>query len=700
MSTELWQRAREVFAEVAELPAERRVDALRERSAGDADVRAAAAELLEKYEKQAAGPTLLSSGEVIDKRFRVRRLVGRGGMGEVYLCDDIALGEQVALKALRADTGAGADAAARFRREIQLARRVTHPNVCRVFELGRHTGSKGPIDYYTMEYVDGETLADLLARRGALDVEEARPLIEQVAAGLGALHDREIVHRDLKPGNILIERRGADGMRVVLTDFGIAGSTGRRAELDSFATGGGQILGTPEYMAPEQLSGLAAGPATDLFALGAVLYETLTGQRPFPDPNQRIRTPIGPRTFNPEIPLSWELIILDCLQPDMTRRPQSVGELLEALGGMAQPRLPDPSTAQTVAVPRPAPPHSASPWKRWGVVAALVALVALAALTMLGWRDGGAPLPAFAEGRRVAVLPFLTASNDPALQALADGLMESITSRLSQYESRNAELLVVPASEVRKVGVLHAANARGALGANYALEGRLTEQGERIRLILTLIDTERMVQADTAVINGARARALDLEDEAVTRVATLLNLHALPEQVESIASVAPGAQEFYLQGTGYLQRSDEVDSVQNAIQLFEKSISLDENYAMAYAGLSKAYLDMRARTLEPEWVLKADKASLRAVELRPDLLETQTARGAALVAQGRFDEAIEVFNTALERNPRSEEAYAGLGQAYEQMASRATDSAEKQTMQDQAEAAFRKAVSLRPNDWV
>ncbi|MEZ5366152.1 MAG: serine/threonine-protein kinase [Bryobacterales bacterium] len=330
MSTELWQRAREVFAEVAELPAERRVDALRERSAGDADVRAAAAELLEKHEKQAAGPTLLSSGEVIDKRFRVRRLVGRGGMGEVYLCDDIALGEQVALKALRADTaGCGRGRAVPPRDPTRPPRDASQrlPG----FRARTPHQPRARSTTTTMEYVDGETLADLLARRGALDVEEARPLIEQVAAGLGALHDREIVHRDLKPGNILIERRGADGMRVVLTDFGIVDRPVGEPASTRSATGGGQILGTPEYMAPEQLSGLAAGPATDLFALGAVLYETLTGQRPFPDPNQRIRTPIGPRTFNPEIPLSWELIILDCLQPDMTRRPQSVGELLEAL---------------------------------------------------------------------------------------------------------------------------------------------------------------------------------------------------------------------------------------------------------------------------------------------------------------------------------------------------------------------------------
>jgi serine/threonine protein kinase len=165
-------------------------------------------------------------------------------MGEVYECDDIELGQPVALKALRPRTRA-ADSAVRFKREILLARKVTHPNVCRVFDLGRYSKDGADIDFFTMELVEGETLAALLDREGPLSIEEARPLMEQMAAGLAALHDRQIVHRDLKPGNILLERRPNGRLRVVLTDFGIAGTTAAGA-FGSFATLSGQVMGTPE----------------------------------------------------------------------------------------------------------------------------------------------------------------------------------------------------------------------------------------------------------------------------------------------------------------------------------------------------------------------------------------------------------------------------------------------------------------------
>jgi tetratricopeptide (TPR) repeat protein len=688
VSTELWQRARELFAKVVELPAGEQSDALHRQCGGNAELLAAATRLLDKHAQRSKGSSLLSAGEVIEKRFRVRRLVGRGGMGEVYLCDDIELGQPVALKALRAEGAGGAETAVRFRREIQLARRVTHPNVCRVFELGRHPSDAGQIDYYTMEYVDGETLAEMLERRGRLSPEDARPILEQIAAGLEALHEREIIHRDLKPGNVLLERRPSGRLRVVLTDFGIAGTTGRQAEADSFVTVGGQILGTPEYMAPEQLAGVAAGPATDLFALGVTLYETLTGERPFPNDSYRTATPIAPRTHNPEIPPSWEALILDCLQPEITKRPQSVDAVFEALGGRRQRGF-DPSTAPTITLP--ARRRKSFVWLAWaGALAAALALV---------WM--GSRLPeAKPEGRRVAVMPFVTASSDRELQVLADGLTDTVTSRLSQYEGLNEQFLVVPASEVRKVGVQSASTAQGALGVNYAVEGHIAAQDDRIRLTLTVIDTERMVQQETAVINGSRARALDLEDEAVAKLATLLDLHALPEQVESIASVSPGAEEFYLQGKGYIQRSDDLASVNNAIQLFEKSVTLDPNYARAYAGLSQAHLYKHDRTMDPAWITKAAEAARRAVELNPELLEAQTALGNALLALGEPETALRQFEAALALSPRSEEAYAGLAKSYAESANAAPTEQEKQKKRKEAEAAYYKAISLRPNDWV
>jgi serine/threonine-protein kinase len=686
------QRIRQVFATVADLPAQEREAELRRQCGDDHTLRSGVERLLLEHDRiEDPEETLLSPGEIVGGRFRVRRLIGTGGMGEVYLCDDPELGLPVALKALKQRAAASSDAAVRFRREISLARLVTHPNVCRVHDIGRHHKGADAIDFFTMEFVDGETLAAYLEREVPLSPAEAAPLVEQMAAGLAALHANKVIHRDLKPSNVLLSKNAAGDLRVVLTDFGIAGTIGANVPGGSFATVSGQILGTPDYMAPEQLTGFAAGPATDLFAFGMMLYEMLTGEKPFPDPTHRMATPIPPQQHRPEIPESWDRLILGCLDPEAAKRPQTVDAVFDVLGAI--PRRIPASDAPTIALRRQPMPRRRAAWMWAALLAALLALVGIGSRF---FEQG----PARPESRRIAVLPFAVAAGNAELKALADGLTDAVTSRLSQYEGLNDQLLVVPASEVRKVGVGEANAARGALGVNYAVEGRVTAQDDRIRLTLTLIDTERMLQEETAVVNGDRARALDLEDNAVRRLATLLDLHALPSQIDSIGSMAPGAEEFYLQGKGYLQRSDELASVNTAIQLFEKAIALDPHYARAYAGLSQAYLYKHDRTEDPAWVAEAARASGRAVEMSPQSLEAQTSHGYALLAQGRHEEGRRSFERALEANTRSAEAYAGLAKSYAERAEANADEAERAAGRKAAEAAYSKAISLRPNDWV
>lgn len=262
-------------------------------------------------------------GTILANRFRIVSLVGRGGMGEVYRADDLELGQAVALKFLV--KGAVRDPAAlnRFRGEVRSARQITHPNVCRVYDIGEHEGRT----FYSMEYVDGEDLSSLLRRIGRLPAAKANELAQQICAGLAAAHSRQILHRDLKPSNVLVDGRGY----AHITDFGLA----TRANEDT-----GEVAGTPAYMAPEQFRGGPATSRTDVYALGLVLYELYTGRRPFEGASfaeckhqhlQDIPRPLVEtvRDLDPGI----ENTILRCLEKDPAKRPPTVSAVSAALPG-------------------------------------------------------------------------------------------------------------------------------------------------------------------------------------------------------------------------------------------------------------------------------------------------------------------------------------------------------------------------------
>jgi len=281
-----------------------------------------------------------SIGALIADRYRVEVLLGHGGMGEVYRAHDELIGEKVALKTLRANLADDPEFVDRFRREVQLARKVTHASVCRVFEAGVHVGSgAAPVHFFAMQLLEGETLAVRVRRDGALRSDEALPIAVHLAEGLDAAHAVGIIHRDLKSSNVMF-----CGGRAVIMDFGLARAAlveGIRPHADRSFTAGSQVLGTVAYMSPEQLSGGTVTPASDIYSFGVVLFEIATGRLPFNDPHI-IRSAMerakegapDVRTMAPEVDAQWAAVIARCLQRDPAKRFPTAGSVAKHL----QPR--------------------------------------------------------------------------------------------------------------------------------------------------------------------------------------------------------------------------------------------------------------------------------------------------------------------------------------------------------------------------
>ena len=307
-------------------------------------------------------------GILLAERYRIMARLGSGGMGEVYRAEDLALGQEVALKFLPEKLTGNEEALARFRSEVRIARQVSHPNVCRVYDVSQVEGHF----FLTMEYVDGEDLASLLGRIGRLPADKALEIARKLCAGLAAAHEKGVLHRDLKPGNLMLDGRG----QVLLTDFGLAGLADQIA-----ATEVGS--GTPAYMAPEQLAGKEVTVRSDIYALGLVLYEIFTGKRPFEGNTlaelmraRRETTPDSPSALIRDLDPAVERVILRCLEPDPSRRPASALAVAAALPGG------DPLAAALAAGETPSPQMVAAAGERTGL--APRAAISLFAAVILG----------------------------------------------------------------------------------------------------------------------------------------------------------------------------------------------------------------------------------------------------------------------------------------------------------------------------
>jgi tetratricopeptide (TPR) repeat protein/tRNA A-37 threonylcarbamoyl transferase component Bud32 len=578
--------------------------------------------------------TIFRAGDVVAGRFRVVAFLARGGTGEVYEAEDVLLHTRVALKTLRAHVADEPDVIERFRREILFARRVTHPNVCRVFDVFEHAAAgprQPPVVVLTMELLQGETLADRLRRRGSLPPAEAEPVVAQVVAALAAAHEAGVIHRDLKSANVMLVPSADGAERVVVTDFGLARAV--QAGEDASATA---MAGTSAYMAPEQVEGGAITPAADVYALGVVMFEMVTGRRPFEGATpavvalSRLQGPApSPRSVAPGLDERWERTILRCLERNPRDRP-AVGEVVGALAGPASPneRL-----------------TRGSPW-----VALLVVLV-LGAGALL-WLPRPQPAPAAVAGARraVAVLGFKSLSGRPESAWLSVAIPQMLATELSSVGSvrvvpgENVAVMKVDLalSDAESLGPATLARIRAHSGADLVVLGSYVAtggEGAPLRIDLRLQDTGAGETLASFAETGTEAGLAALVAQGGSRLRALLqggdeDRPALPRRAALPAT--PEAARAYAQG---VQRMNLLDP-RGAIAELEQAVRLDPHFAMALVRLSEAWSMLG-------YDAKAQEHARRALDAAGELGEEDR-----LLVEARYHQVAHEWDKAVERYRR------------------------------------------------
>ena len=674
----------------------------------------------------------LSAGDVVGN-YKILGLLGAGGMGVVYRALDLKLQRTVALKFLPEHLIANVPERERVLREARTASSLDHTNIGIIH--GFEETDTGRV-FIVMAYYEGDTLAHKILR-GPLMVGEATDIAIQIAEGLSAAHSGAVVHRDMKPSNVIITQKGA----AKIVDFGLARLTTSTGSTQSMST-----AGTIGYMSPEQTMGKTFDQRTDIWSLGVMLAEMVTGKNPFHRDTAAAtifailnEAPQG--LDETQVPIELLGIVYRALSKEPETRYASCREMLadlvefrKHLGPEAWPPAVTASGSGTHAAvkaearisthsSRPATRPSAvrnsalrhsslsakdlralsaqasrpmwgaaaeprSLWRRvllgLGIVVVVSALISL----MPPVRERVASL--FARPvEHIAVLPFENVGNDPANEAVSAGLMDSLSSRLTNLEVGKESLWVVPASEVRRQKIADPSTAFRELGATIAVQGSLRRDGQTIHMTVNLIDTKNLRQIGSVALEDRAGDFSTLEDEAVARVAKLMKIEVTPEMLRAMGGpVNAGAYELYLKALGYTQRYDKPGNLDLAITALNNAVKTDPRFALGFAQLGEAYRLKYQLDKDSKWIDEALANCQKGQRLDDKLPAVYVTLGHIHRNTGKYELALQEYQRALQLDPRSADAQIGLAMSYDS-AGRPAD----------AEVAYRKAVALRPDSW-
>jgi eukaryotic-like serine/threonine-protein kinase len=623
----------------------------------------------------------LSPGETFAGRYQIIEDLGQGGMGRVYKVYDTEVGEKLALKLLNPEIASDERTIERFRNELRLARTISHRNVCRMHDLGREDSTY----FITMEYVSGEDLKSLIHRIGALPVGKAVSLARQVCAGLAEAHRAGVVHRDLKPQNIMIDRDG----NARIMDFGIARSVKGKG-----ITGANVLIGTPEYMSPEQVEGGDVGPRSDLYSLGVVLFEILTGRLPFEGESvlsvavkQKSEAPPDPRTLNAQVPEGLARLVLQCLEKAPEKRPPGAAELSDGLAAVesALPTtvtplpLRKPTTSKSITVRLPSK-------KVW--IPAAFGLAALAALGLWSFLPRGASAK-----RTIAVMAFKNQTGDAAF----DYLQETIPNLLITSLEQSGRFRVTTWQELKDLLRQAGKDAAAALDDEAGFEicrragietlaiGFYTKAGDTFVTDVKVLEaaTKRALKTTQARGDGPASILKNQIDEISRSICRGRGLEALkiekaPAKIVDVTTSSLEAYRAYLLGRDEIERFFGAE----ARRSLEKAVSLDPEFAVAYLYLAKAHTELGDIKAQNEALEKARRFASRASE--KERLYIEASYAGAVKNDGAARRRI--LEELAAKYPGEKDAYHELGRSY--------GSAK---LYPQALANFEKALALDPD---
>ncbi|MDQ6699310.1 MAG: protein kinase [Acidobacteriota bacterium] len=613
--------------------------------------------------------------------YKIVRKLGEGGMGVVYEALDWRLNRPVAMKFLHPNLVDSRERIARLEQEALTISALNHPNIATIYGMEESEGER----FLVLEYLPGGTLKSRLAPGDpGLPLRQALDYAIQIADGLAHAHEHGIVHRDIKSSNILFTAAG----HAKIVDFSLA----RQSDQSNVQP---DASGTPPFMSPEQAQGKSVDRRTDIFSFGVVLFEMLTGQRPFQGGDtssvlrQVVHTP-APRLkqFRGGVPESLERIVSKALEKSPDARYQRVSLMGADLRSVRKEVETPAEIDRTVTLELPL--RTTRVW--WKVALAALLIVAPVLVfqtpamrrTAAGWLHRN-PIPS---EKRLAVLMF---SDSGAGSGFSDGLIDVLSSKLTQVEQFQGALMVVSPSEVRKSKAKTPSEAGTLLGATLAITGAVQKTGKRINVLINLVDTRTLTHLRSTSVEADYDDPTVLQEGIVAKTIEMLDIVLAPKEVLALQegnTKAPRAYWSYVEGRGFLRNSDEGNNLDRAAAAFQKAIELDPQYALAYAGLADAWRTRYNVSRDPDDLEQAFIDSSRAVALNGSVAAARVSLGLVLTHKGKYEEAESEFEQALKREPVNAEAYRGLARVYE-----------IKRLPEKAEATLRRAIDLRPNDW-